>query len=248
MHDSQYSIHFKNQSAKNLNENSSFVQSNYIIAVKPLEADNFLMTFMQGFEEFLAASLYPSCDINLSPIEKCTKFEFIVFNDPDYGIYISQKNMPDERLLNVLSDVTKGTGQTVEDIFQLLQSHIIRDFSVIQLCELDNMHLEASKEQVLEQNINRLKLVRREKLAIGNKYSTLDIKRILGKSEMDDFDALVADGWSAIHGDKVYQSTGLQYVSHELDSADQLAYYEFVYQSWDSSLHKHIERKIIRID
>ncbi|MBQ4880249.1 hypothetical protein J8M21_23895 [Pseudoalteromonas luteoviolacea] len=248
MQDSQYSIYYKNKSAKNLNESSSFVQSNYIIAVKSLESGNFLMTFMQGFEEFLAASLYPGGDINLSTIEKCAKFEFIVFNDPDYGIYISQKNMPDERLLNVLSDATKDTGQTVEDIFQLLQSQIIRDFSVIQLSELDDMHIEAGKEQVLEQSINRSKLVKHEKLAIGNKYSTLDIKRIFGKPEVGEFDALVADGWSAIHGDKVYQSTGLQYVSHELDSADQLAYYEFVYQSWGPSQHKHIERKIIRID
>ncbi|KZN52717.1 hypothetical protein [Pseudoalteromonas luteoviolacea] len=248
MQDSQYSIYYKNKSAKNLNESSSFVQSNYIIAVKSLESGNFLMTFMQGFDEFLVASLYPSGDINLTTIGKCAKFEFIIFNDPDYGIYISQKSMPDEQLLNVLSDVTKCTGQTFEDIFQLLQSQIIRDFSVIQLSELDNMHLEAGKEQVLEQSINRSKLVKHEKLAIGSKCSTLDIKRILWKPEGDEFDTLVADGWNAIRSDKVYQSTALQYVSHELDNTDQLAYYEFVYQSWVPSQHKHIERKIIRID
>ncbi|MDK1288415.1 hypothetical protein [Pseudoalteromonas umbrosa] len=250
MYNGQYSIYYKSQSANNLSEKNFFVQSNYIVAVNTLESGDFQLTFMKGFEEFLAASIYPTFDINFSAIKSCDSFEFIVFNDPDYGIHISQNSLPDERLLSVLRDVTRGNEAAITDIFQLLQAQIIRDFETIRLGELDSTHLDADKSKVLEHNTNRVKLFKHEQVSTGSKYSTLDMKRILGVEDdtNNEFDVMVAAAWDAPHSDRAYHSSGLQYVSHELDKADQLTYYEFVYQSWLPLKHKRIERKIIRID
>ncbi|KZN59847.1 hypothetical protein N473_02725 [Pseudoalteromonas luteoviolacea CPMOR-1] len=248
MHNGQYRIYFKSQVATSQNDCATSVECGYIIGVESTESGNLTVTFMQGFDSFLATFVYPEKHIAFSPEVTEGIFEFIVFNDPDYGMYLSQESLPDKRLLEIINHVVSLGNYTSQDVFQLIQTHIIRDISIIVLNELEEVKRDIHDNQLVEQTKNRARLVKSEQGQAGCRFSSLEMKKIVGEQLEGDFAALLADAWEAVHNETSYLNTGMQYLCYELDNNNGLAYHEFDYQSCTPKQHKHIIRKVIRID
>ncbi|AOT11128.1 hypothetical protein [Pseudoalteromonas luteoviolacea] len=246
MQDGQYSISYNNQITTSQDDCNNVVESSYIISVKSSENGSLNVSFMQGFDSFLAACICHENNRVGTEISKEDIFDFIIFNDPDYGMYLSQESMPDNRLIMALDRVAAYGEHTSEEVFQLLQTQMIRDISIIALKELDEIKNNAQMTPVVGQNKTRL--AKSEQGEAGCKLSILELKKIIGEQPKGDYEALLSDAWEAVHNQKCYQNTGIQYVCYELDKSDSLAYHESVYHSYTLKQHKHIIRRIVRID
>ncbi|ESP91136.1 MULTISPECIES: hypothetical protein [Pseudoalteromonas] len=248
MQDGQYSIYYKDKLDASCGKLRADVEANYILRIKQVEPGYLQIAFMKGFEQFLIASCHPTIEIPSLPIQGDEKVEFTVINDAQYGMCISQNSLPDKDLLHILDIASKAGGCSTESVFQLIQTHIIRDLSIILLQELENKHELKEGERILEKNSNRVKLRKVELSDTGVSVSTLDMKRILDDALGDHFDSLLEDQWSAIRSEKSYQNTGIHFTCHELDKQGELSCYEQVFHTSTPSQDKQIARKIIKID
>ncbi|MDK2596221.1 hypothetical protein [Pseudoalteromonas obscura] len=248
MQDGQYSIYYKDKLDASCGKPRADVEASYIIHIKQLESGYLQVAFVEGFGQFIIASCFPTIEIPSLPIQNDEKVEFTVINDAQYGMCLSQNSLPDKDLLHILDIASKAGACSTESVFQLIQTHIVRDLSIILLKELENKHELGEGEVVLEKNLNRVKLCKRELNSLAVRVSTLDMKRILDDASGDQFDSLLADQWSAIGSETSYQNTGAHFTCHELNEQGELSCYEQVYRTWTPSQEKQITRKIIKID